>query len=249
MTDLAKRNLLTPGQVELERRRVHENDLKRQQSAEPAAATVPAKVTATPPAAPSHRPPHEQILDEVAPVSTALSIIKFDGKAGKVENADGSEVFPETVFAAQCDRTEVNRIRFNGEGQLPTRIGGPLYGGPGLPPRESLGDTELIGTDEDPWKTELAVPLLQVDTGELFLFTTMSKTGLGAVGKLLRHFDRMEKSHPGHYPLVQLRAGGFNSAKYGWVHVPVLAVIGRVLRDSAPAPAPNKDEFNDSIPH
>jgi hypothetical protein len=38
--------------------------------------------------------------------------------------------------------------------------------------------------------------VLQGDNSELFTFATSSMTGRRAVGGLLRHYDRLRKSHP-----------------------------------------------------
>jgi len=58
------------------------------------------------------------------------------------------------------------------------------------------------------------------------------------VGNLLRHYDRLTKTHPDMYPVVRLKAGGFNhrDERVGWVNTPVFAVVGRTPKDSAAKP-------------
>ena len=48
----------------------------------------------------------------------------------------------------------------------------------------------------------------------------------------------MQKTHPDQYPVVRLKIGGFNHRddRVGWVATPVLAVVGRVPKDSAAKP-------------
>ena len=82
--------------------------------------------------------------------------------------------------------------------------------------------------------------------------TTSSVTGRRAVGNLLRHYDRLQKTHPDMYPVVRLKVGGFNhrDPRVGWVPVPVFAVVGRHPKDDAAKPdsSPTAD-FDDTIPY
>jgi hypothetical protein len=76
------------------------------------------------------------------------------------------------------------------------------------------------------------------DTGELFTFTTSSKTGRRAVGNLLHHFNRMQKTNADMFPVIKLKTGGYDhkDPRVGWVNTPVFAVVGRAPRDSAAKP-------------
>jgi hypothetical protein len=80
--------------------------------------------------------------------------------------------------------------------------------------------------------------LQRADTGELFTFTASSNTGRRAIGTLLRHYDRMGRTHPDMFPVVRLKAGGFQHKddRVGWVKVPVLAVVGRHAKDDVAKP-------------
>jgi hypothetical protein len=95
--------------------------------------------------------------------------------------------------------------------------------------------------------------LQNTETQELFTFVTSSKTGRRAVGNLLRHYDRTRKTDADHYPLVQLKVGGFNhpDQRVGWVATPVFAVVGRIPRADAAKPETlvRHDEFSDEIPY
>jgi hypothetical protein len=88
------------------------------------AANVPAKVAASVPAAmpPDTRTDIEKYLDEVAPTTIAGQLVKFGGKDGKfliVES--GEEVNPDQDYIALCDESLVGWIKFNGDGEPPTR--------------------------------------------------------------------------------------------------------------------------------
>jgi hypothetical protein len=111
-----------------------------------------------------------------------------------------------------------------------------------MPKRESLGDTDvtqwepgLSGAPEDPWHHQVCLVLQNVATKELYTFASTSVTGRRAVGNLLKHYDRMQRTNAGEVPVVRLKSGGFNHRddRIGWVPVPVFAVVGRALRNSA----------------
>ena len=54
-------------------------------------------------------------------------------------------------------------------------------------------------------------------TLELATFSTMSKTGRRAVGTLLQHYNRLQTSNPGAYPVVRLKPSGYQDNRFGWV--------------------------------
>jgi hypothetical protein len=132
---------------------------------------------------------------------------------------------------------------------------GLLYDGYQMPPRESLGDTDeaawemgLDGKPADPWVHAIYLVLQRVDNSELFTFVAMSKTARRAVGVLLRHYDRMQRTNPGYLPIVALKVGGYQhrDTRVGWVKTPVIAAMGQVPGDKAVKPAPA--DMNDEIP-
>jgi hypothetical protein len=222
-----------------------------------ATAVVPA-ATANLPAMPDKRTSVEKFLDEEAPNRLVGPRIDFT-KEGTFANADtGEEISPETAFHALCGETLVGYIKFNGEGTKPTQIAGLLYGGFELPSRESLGDNDyaewpvgLSGAPEDPWKRETCIVLQNLDTKALFTFVTRSKTGRTAAANLLRHYERLRKSHPGECPIVKLKVGGFEhkDSRVGWVKTPVFVVVGRAPADPATRPDTSLGgEMNDQIP-
>ena len=212
---------------------------------------------------PDNRTEHEKYLDEIAPGSIVGRLIKF-GKEGTFITADDGEGIPEQAdFFALCDETLVGYIKFNGEGTPPDRIMGLLYNGFIPPNPATLSDRDesqwkpgLSGYPEDPWQHQNCLVLQNCETKQLFTFVTSSVTGRKAVGNLLKHYDRMQRTNPGEVPIVRLRAGGFNHRddRIGWVPVPVFAVVGRASRDDAAKPeTPPPDttpgsDMNDEIP-
>jgi hypothetical protein len=188
-------------------------------------------------------------------------MVKFTKDGKFVTTDDNAEISEEMDFIALADQTLVGWIKFNGQGEAPTREMGLLYDGYEMPPRDSLGDIDksrweigLNGQPQDPWQHHVYLVLQSVGTSELFTYVTSSITGRRAIGNLLRHYDRMVKTHPHMYPIVRLKVGGFQhrDERVGWVPTPVIAVIGRKPRDDAAAPnapAPARSDFNDDIPY
>jgi hypothetical protein len=135
---------------------------------------------------------------------------------------------------------------------------GLLFDGFVMPPRETLGDddqtqweTGLDGKPADPWQHHMYLVLQRGDTGELFTYVTSSLTGRRAIGNLLRHYKRMQRTNPDQYPVVRLKTGGFQHRddRVGWVATPVLAVVGRMAKDSAARPDTSvAADMNDEIP-
>lgn len=116
---------------------------------------------------------------------------------------------------------------------------------------ESQWDEGLDGRPADPWQHHQYLVLQDTETQELFTFVTSSQTGRRAVGNLLRHFDRTQKTKPDELPVVKLRTGGFQhkDSRVGFVTTPVFVVCGRTSRDSAAKPDTSTAGYlNDDIP-
>jgi hypothetical protein len=176
---------------------------------------------------------------------------KFDIKTSKFITADDGSEVPDAEYIALCPETLAGYIKFNGPGTPPDREMGLLYGGFVMPTRESLGDTDeskweanLDGRPSDPWKHQIALPLMNATTQELFVFTATSDTGRRAVGRLLQHYERMLRLSPDDLPIVRLKAGGFNhrDSRVGWVPTPNFAIVGKTTRAAEPS------YFSDRMP-
>jgi hypothetical protein len=252
-TASARRGPPTPAEINAQQRKDAERD--RQQKAQALTARPPVSTAV---ATPDNRTPVQAYLDEIAPASIVGRAIRGN-KEHVFATADDGEPVPDNVdFIALCDQTMVGLIRFNGEGVPPDQKMGLLYDGFQMPNRAALGDTDpaswelgLDGKPSDPWRHFIYLVLQRGDTGELFTYTASSITGRRAIGNLLRHYDRMQKTHPDMYPVVRLKVGGFNhrDERVGWVNVPVFAVIGRVAKDSAAKPDTSlAADMNDRIP-
>jgi hypothetical protein len=248
----------TPQQIQAQQKADAERDRQRPTAVTPSRAVAP-RPASTAVAPPDNRTNVQRYLDEVAPASMVGRQIKSTKEHVFVTADDGDPVADDTNFIVLCDQTMVGYIRFNGEGNAPDQRMGLLYDGFSMPDRDTLGDPDpaawelgLDGKPSDPWRHFLYLVLQRADTGELFTYTTNSITGRRAVGNLLRHYDRTQRTHPDTYPLVRLKVGGFNhrDERVGWVNVPVFAVVGRTPKDSAAKPdsSPAAD-FDDAIPY
>ncbi len=251
----------TPEQITAEQKEQAAKDKVRANAPKTVVPTVPAKTSnaSTAVATPDRRTSVQRYVDEIAPASIVGRLIKF-GKEGVFVTADDSEPVPEMAdFLALCDETLVGWIKFSHDDDTPPeRVMGVLYDGFTMPRRDTLSDTDatqwepgLSGQPEDPWRHQICLVLQNTETKELYTFATTSLTGRRAVGNLLKHYDRMQRTNPGEVPVVRLKAGGFNHRddRIGWVPTPVFAVVGRAPRDSAAKPDTSAAaDMNDELP-
>jgi hypothetical protein len=208
---------------------------------------------------PDNRDYRSRYLDDVAPASIVGRMVKFSKEGKFVTHDDGEEIDEDAEFTTLADETLVGWIKFNGLGEPPSREMGLLYDGFQMPAREELGDLDasqweegLDGRPADPWQHHIYLVLQHTGTAEMYTFVTSSKTGRRAVGNLLRHYDRMRKTHPDELPVVRLRTGGFEhkDSRVGFVNTPVLVVCGRQSRDSVAKPDTSIGTFlNDELPN
>lgn len=254
----ARRRPPTPAEIQAQQRADAERDRAQKADRERRALVATAKPTLPAEMPPDTRTAVQQYLDEVAPASIVGRMIKF-GKEGTFTTPDDGETIADTAdFVALADQTLVGWLKFNGQGEPPDRRMGLLYDGFAMPKRETLGDDDatkwelgLDGRPQDPWQHHVYLVLQRGDTAELFTYVTSSVTGRRAIGNLLRHYDRLSKTHADAYPVIRLKTGGFNhrDERVGWVSTPVLAVVGRAPKDSAAKPdsSPAAD-VSDAIP-
>ena len=114
------------------------------------------------------------------------------------------------------------------------------------PTREDLGDNdpdqweEENGRPRDPWFLEYSLGLINVKSGQAYLFSTSSDGGKRAVGTLMRTFAR--NAHRGN-PVIKLEAGSYPHKKFGRVDEPKFTVVDW----EQPQPSLGV-ELNDRIP-
>lgn len=142
--------------------------------------------------------------DETLPIGTRLIPNMAELKAGYIKWKDGEPI----------------------DEQMRCIVEGPP------PSRDDCGDTDRNDWDVDPngvvidpWQLTNMLPFKSPETGEEFVFTTGSKGGVGAVGKLSMSFGRQHDKREGQLPIVELGASSYRHKTYGEVHVPVLRIV------------------------
>lgn len=126
--------------------------------------------------------------------------------------------------------------------------------------REQLGNTnpgdwdlDDEGQPRDPWQMTNELPLFDPQSGETYVFSTNSRGGLAALGKLNVSYGRQFASHAGEDPVVRLESGGYDHSnrRYGFIHTPDFKIIRwerRVADDEGPQRMTVREEMNDEIP-
>jgi hypothetical protein len=256
-----KRTPPTPEQIRAEQRRIAEADTARRKAALPAAPapSVPTKAATSAVAMPDSRTAAEIYADNVSPSFMPGPLAKFDGKEGHfVLAASGEPLDPMTRYIARLPDMWIGWIKFNGEGEPPGRVGGLLYDGYVMPPREALGDTDesdwplgLNDEPSDPWLHQQLIPLQDTATGEVLCFGTTNPTGRTAVGALLRAYNRKRRANAGEVPVIQLAPSSYQHRTFGKVNIPAFKICSWVKYDGTSEPQPEPSlaaEVQDEIP-
>jgi hypothetical protein len=221
--------------------------------------TLPAKAAPTAVAAPDSRTAMEIYADEAAPVAME-NPFKFNPKGNPDYWNFSNEAVPDEDYTALCDELAIAYVRFNGPGNPPTRILGRPADNFVLPSPETLPDRDpeqwqlgLDGEPEDPYQRHDYLPLQRTSTGEIYTFCAQTKTQRGAIGNLIRYYNRAQKQKEtaGTYPVVRLRVGirQHSDPRIGSYRIPVLAVVGKAAKDSAAKPDTSIGaDMNEQIP-
>jgi hypothetical protein len=174
-------------------------------------------------------------------------ILKF----AKGEWQIGEDTVPEgTEYIAYIDETARARVKFEDHTVVDRQIVKVRDGKP--PAREALGDNdpsqwevdETTGKPRDPWVMQWLLPLSPVDAeGDLTVFATSSKGGIGAIGTLCQVYGRSLRN--GLLPIVALKTRTYKHKAYGKIQTPDLPIVGwhgTAATPATPAAAPIDDE-------
>jgi hypothetical protein len=196
-------------------------------------------------------------LSYLAKHTSSGTVLRFskDGKFVQPTQGD-AELAEGTELICHWDQARAGYQRFNGTGEPPDIRIDLIFGGK-PPERSELGYddasqwsiSDMTGRPEDPWREVQMVPLESVETGEVYIFQTMSVTGLRSVATLLRQSSRFAAKNPEHLPVIKLRAGGFDHKKYGWVRTPAFEFVGKAPKTNAAAAETSVSaDMDDEIP-
>jgi hypothetical protein len=124
------------------------------------------------------------------------------------------------------------------------RVMGPVAQGYVPPKRDELGDTDKSrwdtfddGRPRDPWQFTNTIVLVDMETGDLFTFSTASRGGLDAIGQLALKYGERLRQHPDDAPVVELGCSSYQHSdrKIGEVRIPVLKLVDWIpLKDLPP---------------
>ena len=102
-----------------------------------------------------------------------------------------------------------------------------------IPQREDLGDddrneweTDPNGTPQDPWQVINTLPMKDPETGQDFVFTTGSRGGIGAIGKLSKKYGPERHRQAGKLPVIEIGSGSYHHNTYGDVKYPTFKIVG-----------------------
>ena len=159
-------------------------------------------------------------------------------------NKEGEFIYPTEGDKALAEGTQLAVIwpqarggfqKFGEKGERPEYRVAPIFGSK-PPEREELPDrdpsqwpiSKLTAEPEDPWREVQMVPLQSIEDGTVYVFSTMSVTGLRAVSNLLAQCARAAAKDGDSYPVIKLRCGGYEHKRFGWVKVPGFERVGSV---------------------
>jgi hypothetical protein len=97
------------------------------------------------------------------------------------------------------------------------------------------------------------LPLISVETGEVYTFVTGSKGGIAAVKNLCRVYGNKHRDNL--LPIVALRTRSYKHKQYGRIETPDLMIVGwdGITSTAIPvqsAPTGNAaDDLNDAVPY
>jgi hypothetical protein len=183
--------------------------------------------------------------------------VRFNKEGKFILPTEGDKELPEgTEFAVIWDQARGGYQRFGEKGERPEYRVALIFGGK-PPERDELPDndpskwpvSDFSGGQEDPWKEVQMVPLQSIDDGQVYVFSTMSVTGLRAVSNLLHQSARMATKDGDHYPVVKIRCGGYEHKRFGWVKVPGFERTGKAPKSDITAAVTSiAGDLDDEIP-
>jgi hypothetical protein len=180
-------------------------------------------------------------------------------------NKDGKFILPtegdkelseSSTYAVIWDQGRGGFQKFGGKGERPEYRVGLIFGDK-PPERGELPDndpsqwpiSDLSGEREDPWREVIMVPLQSTEDGQVYVFSTMSVTGLRAASNLLTQSARMAAKDGDHYPVIKLRCGGYEHKRFGWVKVPGFERVGKAPKSDITAAVTSiAGDMDDEIP-
>lgn len=156
---------------------------------------------------------------------------------------DETEVSLGTEFVALMHEAMRGDVRFQNGKPVEQRIG-YIRDRARFARREDLGFTDQTvwemdkkGNPTDPWSRQTYLPLIHVESGELYCFIFRSAGATQAFRDLCQAYSPRRKTSA--LPIVSLQTDRYKHADYGLIDVPVLKI--EHWDDTGLAPAPEPD--------
>jgi hypothetical protein len=209
---------------------------------------LPQKLKATTPTVRYENPWLEAAAEAGSEFGKILKFVKGEWQIGEDTVPEGRE------FIAYIDELARGWIKFEDGSVTDRRIIKITAGHP--PSREELGDTDPsrweIGEDgkpRDPFVIQWFLPMPPVEAeGDLTVFATSSKGGIGAIGLLCKVYGRSTRN--GLLPIVALKCASYKHPQYGKVLKPDLPIVGwHGMAPSPPQQSSPDDEPWEEIPY
>jgi hypothetical protein len=183
--------------------------------------------------------PYIAFGDSVSQSNIVGHLLKFT-KFGEFEAGENSINIPHgTELIAHMGDVLIGWQRW--QDQRPTEQVMGLVRDNFQPPRRSeLGDNDQSlwevddsGKSRDPWQKTTMVIFKGLDNDELYTFSTSSKGGIQAVGKLSKEYGKQMRMRPNQFPVVRLGWDSYehSNKQYGEIRYPVFEIVGWADRD------------------
>lgn len=176
----------------------------------------------------------EQASQRTSIVGSLLKFSKGDWLLGQ----DEEEIPVGTRYVAHMDSMLVGWVKWL-DNKPVEQVMGKLSEGYQAPKRDTLGDTDkehweldAQGKERDPWQFSNLIIMKPVgkkfSNDNAITFTTSSKGGIGAVGKLCMEYGKEVRTKAGQCPIVQLGVDAYNhpNKEYGRIKTPILELVG-----------------------
>jgi hypothetical protein len=171
-----------------------------------------------------------------AKVGTTGQFMSFS-RVGEFEAGQDKEQVPfGTRVVANMPGLRVGWRRWFGK-QVTDDLTELLTDGQPIARRDTLGDMDQAlwerdekGIPRDPWQVS---NILELSDGETnYIFSTSSKGGIGAIGRLCIAYAKERRMYPGMLPIITLNRDSYPHKTYGKTYFPVFEIVGWTDADS-----------------
>lgn len=195
---------------------------------------------------PSNQNPYEAYGEQAAPRNGIfLKFVQGDFLAGQ-----DSDLIPlGTRMIADMTQLTVGWLHWEA-GRPVDRVMGLVANNFKLPRREDLGDNDEKfwepddrGGRRDPWQKGNELPMVLYDNPEeVYIFTSGSRGGEGAIGELSKIYGKHIRTHPNDLPVIKLDCDSYQhrDKTRGRIKFPVFEVVGWVNRNDQGSEQPEQ---------